>query len=73
VLLQEVGEEEHFQDGKDDEELDEDNGPQRTPQFHVLETVVVEVEDSVDETIFPHRPSVGNSLAKIGKKNITTK
>ena len=54
VFLQEIGEEEHLEDGEHDEQLDEDDGPQRTPQLHVLEAFVVEIEESVDETVFAH-------------------
>ena len=54
VLLQEIGEEEHLEDGEHDEQLDEDDGPQRTPQLHVLEAFVVKIEESVDETVFAH-------------------
>ena len=43
VLLQEVGQEEQFQHHKDDEQLDEDDGPQRPAQAHVPESVDVEV------------------------------
>ena len=47
VGLEEVGEEEQFQNDEDDEELDENDSPQGTSQLHVPETIIVEVEDSV--------------------------
>ena len=54
VFLQEIGEEEHLEDGEHDEQLDEDDGPQRTPQLHVPEAFVVKIEESVYETVFSH-------------------
>ena len=57
VLLQEVGEEEHLEDGKHDEKFDEDDGPQRLAEAHVAETVVVQVEGPIQKTVFVHRRS----------------
>ena len=54
VFLQEIGEEEHLEDGEHDEQLDEDDGPQRTPQLHVPEAFVVEIEESIYQTVFAH-------------------
>ena len=54
VFLQKIGEEEHLEDGEHDEQLDEDDGPQRTAQLHVPEAFVVEIEESVYETVFAH-------------------
>ena len=47
-----VGKEKQFQDKKDDEELDKDNQPQRTPQHHVAEAIGVEVVYPVQQTMF---------------------
>ena len=44
MLFDEVGEEEHLENGEDDEQLDEDEGPQRLAQLHVSEAVVIEVK-----------------------------
>ena len=55
MFLQEVGEEEHFEDGEDNEKFDEDNGPQRLAEAHRAETIVIEVKGSVQETVLLHR------------------
>ena len=43
VLLQEVGEEEQLEHHEDHKQLDEYDGPERAPQFHRPETVVIKV------------------------------
>jgi len=55
MLLKEIREEKHFQDGKHDKEFYQDNCPQRLPQCHMAEAVVVKVEGSVKEAVLPHR------------------
>ena len=50
MLRKEVGEEEYLQHGEDDEELDGDDDPQRAPQPHLSETVVIEVECVLKES-----------------------
>ena len=47
MLLQEIWEEEYFQYEEDDEQLDDDNSPQRLADCHRAKTVVVEVKDPV--------------------------
>ena len=54
MLADEVGEKEHFQDGKYDDQLHDDNRPQRLSQRHVAKAVVVEVEDSVYQAVLAH-------------------
>ena len=54
VFLEEVGKEEQLQHDEDDEQLDEDDGPQRAPQLHGTESVVVKVIDLVQKTAFFH-------------------
>ena len=44
ILLEEVGEEKDFEDGEHDEELYADNQPQRPPEGHRAEAIVVETE-----------------------------
>ena len=56
MLFQEVWKEEELQDDEDDEELDEDDGPQRPSQLHVTEAVVVEIEDASCKVGCFHRP-----------------
>ena len=54
MLLDEVGKEEKLQNEENHKEFDEDNRPQGTPQPHVAEAVIVEVENLVKETLFLH-------------------
>jgi hypothetical protein len=42
-----VGEKEHLQYGKDDEQLNQDDGPERAPQRHLAKAVPIEVESLV--------------------------
>ena len=44
VLFQEIGEEEHLQDGKDDKQLNQDDSPKRLAQAHGAKSIVVEIE-----------------------------
>ena len=60
MLVDIVGKEENFQDGKDDEELDENDGPEGFPQCHIAESFIVQVVGSVPETIFSHRQNRKN-------------
>ena len=39
MLREEVGEEENLEHSEDDDQLDDDDRPQRAPDFHVPETV----------------------------------
>ena len=41
VFLDVIGEEEHLQDNKDDEQLDQYDNPQSASQRHVAEAIVV--------------------------------
>jgi hypothetical protein len=41
MLLDEIREEEQFEDDENDEKLDEDNGPQRASQRHGAKTIDV--------------------------------
>jgi hypothetical protein len=42
-----VGKEKYFQDGKNDEQLNQDDCPQRSSQRHLSETVSVEVVNPI--------------------------
>lgn len=72
VLLDEIGEEEEFEDDKHDEELHKDDRPERAPQRHVPEPVVIQVKDFVQESclshVFPVRRVFYNYWPKIRKK-----
>ena len=54
MQLQKIGEEENFQHTKDDKQLDANDEPQRFPQFHMAETVIIQVEHFIKETRPPH-------------------
>ena len=54
IGFQEIREKEEFQHHKDDEELDEDDRPERLAQRHVAETIVVKIENPIQETVFLH-------------------
>ena len=54
----EVWEEKEFQDGKDNEQLNDDDGPELFAQSHVSESVGVQVIDPIEETLFVHRLAV---------------
>jgi hypothetical protein len=41
MLLDEIREEEQFEDDENDEKLDEDDSPQRSPQCHGTKTIDV--------------------------------
>ncbi len=73
VLLDEIWEEEEFEDDKHDEKLDKDDRPERAPQCHVLEAVVIQIEDFVYEPclshIFQEKKRALQLLAKNKKKN----
>ena len=55
MLTQEIGKEKELQYHKDDEQLDEDDGPQRPAQAHVPETIDVEVVDAIEKMVLSHR------------------
>jgi len=57
VLADVVGEEKELQHGKDDEQLDEDDGPEGAPQRHAAESVIVEMECFVEEVVLFHYPN----------------
>jgi len=50
-----VGKEKELQDGEDDEQLDENDGPQGLAQRHVAETVSIEVIGPIEKTLLVHR------------------
>ncbi len=54
VLFDEIRKEEYFQHKEDDNQLDYYHRPQRLAQSHVPETVVVKVEDTVNESLLVH-------------------
>lgn len=54
VLRDEVGEEKEFQYYEDNKQFYAYYKPQRLAQLHVAEAVIIEVEDSVKETVFLH-------------------
>lgn len=47
VLLQEIREKKHLQDGEHDEQFDQYDRPQRLAQAHRAETIVIEVENPI--------------------------
>ena len=55
MLFQEVGEEEQFQHCEDDDDFHDDDSPKRLPQRHVPEAVVVQIEYTIQETVFAHK------------------
>ena len=55
MLSDEIGEKEDFEDDEDDEQLDGDDEPERAPQRHVAETIIVEMERLMPETVWTHR------------------
>ena len=54
VGTEEVWEEENLQNDEDDEYFNDDNQPQRLPQRHAAETIVVQTEGTVKETVVGH-------------------
>lgn len=72
MLLEEVGEEENLENDKDNEQFNQDNRPQRLAEVHIPETVVIEVEDPVKESLLVHR-RCQNDVAKIRYFFITSK
>ena len=48
MRLQIVGKEKHLENGKQDEQLDENNCPQHPAQGHGAKSVVVEAEDAME-------------------------
>ena len=66
VGTEEVWEEENLQNDKDDEKLDGYDQPQRLPQRHAAEAIIIKVEGTVKETAFSHRHLVFSLRAKIG-------
>jgi hypothetical protein len=55
MLPNETGEEKYLQDGKHDEKLDENNGPERAPKRHVAESIIIEMEHFVEEVGLRHK------------------
>lgn len=58
MLLEEIGEKEHFQDGKHNEHLYGNDEPQGLAQRHVSESVIIEVERSIKKVRLVHRSIV---------------
>ena len=54
ILLEEVREEEHLQDGKHNEEFYADDEPERPPECHRAEAIVIEVEGASKEAFRVH-------------------
>ena len=54
IGFQEIREKEEFQHHENDEEFDEDDRPERLAQSHVAETIVVKIENPIQETVFLH-------------------
>ena len=55
VGLEEIGEEEQFQNDEYDEQFDEDNRPQRLTQAHGAEPLIIQVERTTQKTVLVHR------------------
>jgi hypothetical protein len=72
MRLKEVGEEEQFQYSKDNEQLDEYDDPERTPEAHRLEPLIVEVKCAIEEPSLIHRLSL-YTAANIHYFHLTTK
>jgi hypothetical protein len=51
----EVGEEEEFQYGKDDKQLNKDDSPQRFAKRHVAKAICIQVIGSIKYVLFFHR------------------
>lgn len=54
MCAQEVGEEKHLQHHKNDEQLHQNHEPERTPQRHVSESVVIEVPCFAKKVVVVH-------------------
>ena len=54
VLLQEVGEEEQLQHHEYHKQLYQYDGPERAPQLHRAETIVIEVEYFIYNVVLSH-------------------
>jgi len=55
MLFEKVGKEENFQDSKHNKQLDDDDSPKRFAQAHLSESIIVQVECLIHETVFVHR------------------
>ena len=55
ILLQEIRKEENLEYSENNEQLDDDDGPQRLAEAHGAEPVIVEVEDPMEKTVLIHR------------------
>ena len=55
MLFQEIGEEKQLQDKEHDEELDENDGPERLSQLHVPESVGIQIVCPIPEARLFHR------------------
>ena len=73
VGTEKIREEENLQNDKDDEKLDGYDQPQRLPQRHAAEAIIIKVEGTVKETALSHRHLVFSLRAKIGIISQTTK
>ena len=69
LRAQEVGEKEELQDAEDNEELQQDEQPQRTPPRHLTEAFRVESHDRFDAVNDGHTHAVYTSLIQYGLKN----
>ena len=49
MCAEEIGEEEDFQDDKDDKQFDGNDQPQRPSQRHITEAVIVQMKDTMKE------------------------
>lgn len=67
ILPEEIWEEEHFENGKHDKELDADDEPERLAQCHLPETIIVKMERIIPETVLFH--SYCFNATNISKKN----
>jgi len=54
MLADVIGEKEALEHNKHDEELDEDDGPEGTPQGHAPEALIIEIVNPIKETILIH-------------------
>lgn len=65
ILFQEVGEEKQFENKENDEQLYQDDGPQRLAPRHVAEAVGIQVVCPVQEARFFHRPKAEIAVVQI--------
>lgn len=54
IVFEEIREEENLENNKYDKQLNQDDGPESSPQSHVAEPVIIKVKNPVEEALFAH-------------------